>query len=1022
MKRAERKPITALFCDLVGSTSIGEHLDAEALQNVQTAYFGRMRSVVEHHGGTVEKFIGDAVVAVFGAARLHEDDAERAARCALGMREALAGLNDSLRPRFGFELALRIGMASGEAFVSGGPDALATGDVMNTAARLEQAAEEGEILAERTTMLLTRAAVEFAPPRRVQAKGKAEPVEVWPVTGVAARARRRRSNLVGRGRELEQLAGALESAIRGREARVAVVLGEPGIGKSRLADEFSARTSGRALVYRTSCPAYGEAAAWGPLAEVVRQEIGIAETDPPDVAYEKLHVHLRLRHAEEEASLVEAQLGPVVGATRAPVSSGPELVWALRCFLEGLAARGPAVVVFDDLHWANETLIETLQELVAAIGAAPLVLVLQGRPELAERIARVLADSRTTTIAVKALSPSEAWELAATLAVDEALAERAEGNPLFLEELAAMVAEGPGTGIPRSLRTLIAARLDQLPAEAKALSQAAALIGDVFWEEAVVALIDGTVDTASGLALLETRGVIDEEATSSFPGGRQFRFHHALIREVAYESLPKRDRALMHRAAAEWFEQRAEERQSLLASVAHHLDRALSAVSDLAPLEEPDPRLVEVATRAQLRAADWAEANAVSSEALRLAERALELSASRASLHELSRARVAVALLVAGRGEEAAAVAHQVVVAASSPETRAYASLALAGAARDEKDTDAIRTHAGHAIEVARLLGLRLVEVRALRMLGWAEIGEAKHLEAEACEGRIVEIASELGDKGTAAGALAVQGINAMWRGEIRLAEERALEAMNLARESGSVRALARAFSALAHLRREQGRMEEAVEYGRERLRRELELSDKFTAVGACALTLAPPLIELGRLDEAWEVLEQGLAISFGIGVSWFEEPLRHGRATILSSWGRLDEAEAELSSAIDEGSSALRYHESRRILPALAKLRAAQGRPAEAEQIWREVLSRPVGQARVEAADLELGFAEFLVERGRTDDAVHVLEGPRSWVPQSGAGRLELKLAQLDGSIAAQAPRQINRSMGDEIRDVPLG
>ena len=308
----------------------------------------------------------------------------------------------------------------------------------------------------------------------------------------------------------------------------------------------------------------------------------IAETDPPDVAYEKLHVHLRLRHAEEEASLVEAQLGPVVGATRASVSSGPELVWALRLFLEGLAARGPAVVVFDDLHWASETLIETLQELVDAIGAAPLVLVFQGRPELAERIACVLADSRTATIAVKALSPGEARELAATLAVDEALAERAEGNPLFLEELAAMVAEGPGTsGIPRSLRTLIAARLDQLPAEAKALSQAAALIGDVFWEEVVAALIDGTVTTASGFALLETRGVIDEEATSSIPSSRQFRFHHALIRQVGPESLPKRDRALMHRAAAEWFEQRAEERQSLLASVAHHLDRALSGRSPI---------------------------------------------------------------------------------------------------------------------------------------------------------------------------------------------------------------------------------------------------------------------------------------------------------------------------------------------------------------------------------------------------------------------------------------------------------
>ena len=251
-----------------------------------------------------------------------------------------------------------------------------------------------------------------------------------------------------------------------------------------------------------------------------------------------------------------------------------------------------------------------------------------------------------------------------------------------------MVAEGPGTsGIPRSLRTLIAARLDQLPAEAKAPSQAAALIGDVFWGEAVAALIDGTVATASGFALLETRGVIDEEATSSFPGSRQFRFHHALIREVAYESLPKT--GIAHSCTEQPqngsnSEQRkngkASSRVSLITWTGQSRQSPISRRS-----RNRDPRLVEVATRAQLRAADWAEANAVSSEALRLAERALELSASRASLHELSRARVAVALLVAGRGEEAATVAQQVVVAASSPETRAYASLALAGAARDRE-------------------------------------------------------------------------------------------------------------------------------------------------------------------------------------------------------------------------------------------------------------------------------------------------------------------------------------------------
>ena len=322
---------------------------------MQTAYFGRMRSVVEHHGGTVEKFIGDAVVAVFGAVRLHEDDAERAARCALGMREALAGLNDSSGP--GSDSSSRYGSEwrAETAFVSGGPDALATGDVMNTAARLEQAAEEGEILAERATMLLTRAAVEFAPPRRVQAKGEAEPVEVWPVTGIAARARRRRLNLVGRERELEQLAAALESAIRGREARVAVVLGEPGIGKSRLADEFAARTLGRAsgLPNLLSCVWRGSS--------VGSVGGGRATGD---------------RHRRDRPA--GCCLREVARALASPTRGGRGLVgrgsaWSGRrrhacpsflrpraglgssMLLEGLAAREPAVVVFDDLHWASET-------------------------------------------------------------------------------------------------------------------------------------------------------------------------------------------------------------------------------------------------------------------------------------------------------------------------------------------------------------------------------------------------------------------------------------------------------------------------------------------------------------------------------------------------------------------------------------------------------------------------------------------------------------------------------------------
>ena len=253
----ERKFVTALFCDLADSTALGERLDAEAFQSVQAAYFDRMCSVVDHYGGTVEKFAGDAVLAVFGIPNLHEDDAERAVRCALEMREALVGLTDTLRPRFGVSLEVSIGIYTGEA-VAGGTKVLATGDVMNTAARLEQRAAHGEILVGRGTMLLTRDSVEYGDEVQVEAKGKREAIRAWPALRLSSERRRARSPLVGRERELELLAAVLERAIAQREPRVVVVLGEPGIGKSRLAEEFARRASGRAGVFRGACPPYGE--------------------------------------------------------------------------------------------------------------------------------------------------------------------------------------------------------------------------------------------------------------------------------------------------------------------------------------------------------------------------------------------------------------------------------------------------------------------------------------------------------------------------------------------------------------------------------------------------------------------------------------------------------------------------------------------------------------------------------------------------------------------------------------------
>jgi class 3 adenylate cyclase len=464
----ERKIVTVLFCDLVGSTALGERLDPEVLKRVEDAYFDRMRSLVERHGGTVEKFIGDAVVAVFGVPRVHEDDAERAVRCALAMRAALEGLNDSLRPNLGVELSLRIGIDTGEAVTAAPADqAIAMGDVTNTAARVEQAAKPGEVLVGRGTFLLTERVIDYVGHPPVVAKGKARPVAVWTARGVSAGRRRPRSPLAGRHAELEALAVALEEAIVSGEPQVALVLGEPGIGKSRLFEEFAARAEGRAQVLRGAALPYGEGTAWRP-ADVVRAEAGILEGDPPEVALPRLAERLAERHPLEEATLIEAQIGPLLGATRASGTSGPEILWALGRYLEGLAREAPVVILLDDLQWADRILLDTFQGLVEAIGSGPVVMVILGRPELGERLGGL--GERSQVLVLKPLRERDAMALLSYLQTsigrdwsegqEREIVRRAEGNPLFLEEIGAIFADTGSLERPRSLHALIAARID----------------------------------------------------------------------------------------------------------------------------------------------------------------------------------------------------------------------------------------------------------------------------------------------------------------------------------------------------------------------------------------------------------------------------------------------------------------------------------------------------------------------------------------------------------------------------------
>jgi class 3 adenylate cyclase/tetratricopeptide (TPR) repeat protein len=968
---SERKLVTVLFCDLVGSTALAERLDAESIQSVQRAYFDRMRTVIEHFGGTVEKFAGDAVVAVFGVPTLHEDDAERAVRCALEMHQALLGLSDTLRPRFGIDLAFRTGVQTGEAFVSSGTDALATGDVMNTAARIEQHASPGQILVGHETVVLTADVVEYGDEIRLEAKGKTDPVRARPALRLHARRTRARSPLVGRGRELEILAGALERAIAKTEPQAVLVVGEPGIGKSRLVEEFSARLNGRATVLRGACLPYGEGSTWRPFEEIVRHDAGIVAGDDDDgQALGKLEATLRGRHPGDELTLVIAQLAPLAGVTTATITSEQELRWALGRYLRSIASAGPVVLVLDDLHWGDDALLEAALELLETVSTAPLVVVLQGRPELLERLPELHRDDRAEVIRLGGLSPRESATLVDNLAdafgtrwageVRDAVVDRGDGSPLFLEEVAAMAREeGLRGGVPRSLRALIAARLDLLPPDAKRAAQVAAVVADVFSEDDIAELA-AREPVLPAIRQLESRGFVVEQLEGSPGTSGQFAFRHALVREVIYLSLAKLDRAELHRRAVALLDSRVGQRPEVILAIAHHLERAVVLRREVFPAEETEPALVEAAVDALRSGATWVGANAGTRESIELLRRAISIAEGDRKLTELANAQLA-AMLARSGSAESADLARDILKAPAAPEAAAFASLALAEDARSRADAAAMAEAGTRALELARSAGLPAVEIEALDIVGLAEAWGGRLSSSIERRQRAIKLALDLGDLPRAAWGMAgYHAIGLLGLGKVGEAERHALEAMRLATQSGSLRGLESVHAALGFVRRAQDRLDEAVTHGRERFRLAQDLGEPLWIYNSLTISLARPFIDLGLLDEAWQCLDRALTISAEPG-SGFESGARAQRVAVLLAWGRLDEAaaEAELVDSISQP-----YEE-------IAELRAAQGLENEADEIWQRALEpTATSENLLDGAETVVGYARFLARCGRRDEA----------------------------------------------------
>jgi class 3 adenylate cyclase len=610
----ERKVVSVLFCDLVGFTAACEQADPEDVVARIRPYHALLRREVERFGGTVEKFVGDGVMAVFGAPVAHEDDPERAVRAGLRILDAIGELNQA-DPTLG--LQVRVGINTGEALVapSDGPaagEAIVTlGDVVNTASRLQTVAPVGGIAVSTQTYRATERVFRYELMERVAMKGKAEAQQVWRPLEALVRlgsdaARTHTTPLVGREPERARLIEAFERVVRDGSCQLVTLVGEPGIGKSRLCFELfrSLRERSEAVVCREGrCLPYGEGIAMWALREIVKSHCGVLESDPPSEALVKLE--RALAAGDPDRDWLMARLEPLVGVGGEPASQ-QESFAAWRRFLESLATDGPAVICFEDLHWADEGLLSFLEHLAASWDGGPMLLMCTARPQLYERHPQWCSRlGNATELALDPLTEAQTARLLMLLVgqsvfpseAQRRLLDRTGGNPLYAEELVRLMADRrmlsdgrDDAPVPDSVQALIAARIDTLPAEHKRLLQHAAIIGKVFWTGALTEMGDrGLPEVVLALRELADKQLLRPAAHSSMEGEQEYGFWHVLVRDVCYAQMPRAVRLSGHRKAAAWIERKAGERADDLAElIAHHYLQALELARSAKQHREAD--------------------------------------------------------------------------------------------------------------------------------------------------------------------------------------------------------------------------------------------------------------------------------------------------------------------------------------------------------------------------------------------------------------------------------------------------
>ena len=1046
----ERKVITAIFVDLVGSTARSEQLDPEDVKALVAPYHARVRGELERHGGTFEKFSGDAVLALFGSPKAHEDDPERAIRAGLAVREAIAELNAEDE---WLDLHIRIGIHTGEALVMLGArpsegEWSAAGDVLNTAARIQSAAPTDGILVGRDTYLAAKTAFEFVEQEPVAAKGKAEPVRVWRVEGEREEASGAgdEAALVGREAELDELAAFCDSELDERRIGIAAIVGAPGIGKSRLLRELVRRLEARCDVHWGRCLSYGEGITYWPVMEMFKSAAGILQSDDRATSASRLDAFLEKLPTEDidELRTIASALSNLIGIPTTPRGtyttseiSQAELHWGIRRALQLLAAERPLAVVIEDLHWAEPTLLELISYLAAEDADAPLVLVCSARPELEEVAPGFLgtgAEGHRRTVELQTLGPEQAAALLTDLTGDPALATtpfasaliaNAGGNPLFLEETVRMLREqglidlerwgredAGELPIPTSVQGLISSRLDRLATAEKQLAHHASVVGAIFWAGAVAHLgaRDGPLppDPRTGLAELERRDFVAHQAASSVADDDEYTFKHILMRDVAYGQLPKGRRAELHLRFFEWVTALPGSSDEFVEIVAWHLEQACRLSREVAksPIEPP----VREAAAALADAARRAERRESLREAHRYYSRALQVvQGDHPELEVELRLRRGDILMMLGELVEAAGELEWVAESAAGlgrTDVECEASLLLGdidqrqGRAADaRKRLDAAQTLAASADDP------RLQSKVAFVLAALVADFEGEYEQATERLRTGIATAEEIGDVALVAeGHLRLAAI-LMVSGDLAAAETELCRCLELARDLGSHRFEAEATSWLGMIRYHRGDPAEGERLCRQAHTWFERTGDSYFQVQNIVRGLAIFALADGRPEEAEAWVREAIPVALQIG-GWVAVEAYRYLVEALVAQNRLADA-AELVGFAARNLPEEDVYARSSLLMAEAIVATASDEPAAAATSFAEAL-RLIEELEM---PLELGEARMalgmaLQRFGDLTGARTELERARAIFVRIGATtRHEAIDAELERLVEGPAP-----------------